>query len=104
MKLAIAIFSMYILALTIVPCCSFDNCEEKKAVTAKMNGHDRGDDDGCGSCSPFFSCEGCAAVSIVYEPLQFDFTLPANSPVYTTYQHTLLSKTDLDFWQPPKIG
>jgi hypothetical protein len=101
MRITGLILSFYLIMLAVVPCCAVDNCPEDK--TEQTANHEKGDDD-CGACSPFFSCEGCAAASMVYEPVQFDFTLPANSPVYTTYQTILLSEADLDFWQPPKIG
>ncbi|HUR66972.1 MAG TPA: DUF6660 family protein [Chitinophagaceae bacterium] len=100
MKLFAYILAFYIIGLAAVPCCILDNCPDDKAEQA---GHETGDDD-CGSCSPFFSCEGCASATIAYQPIQFEFISPDASPVYTVYQQSSLPDADLDFWQPPKLG
>jgi hypothetical protein len=95
------ILAFYIIVLAAVPCCIIDNCPEDKTEQAEK--HESGDDD-CGSCSPFFSCEGCAGATIAYQPAQFEFISPESSLIYTTYQQSFLSEVDLDFWQPPKLG
>lgn len=101
MKFAGYILAFYLILLAAVPCCAIDNCKDDK--TEHTANHDQEDDD-CGSCSPFFNCEGCATATIVYQPVQFDFTITELSPVYTQYQQTLLPEADIDFWQPPKLG
>lgn len=65
--------------------------------------HEPGDAD-CGNCSPFFSCEGCSAVSISYEPPTFTFLLLKQEAVYTSYLLPSLQQVEYDFWQPPKLG
>jgi len=101
MKFCGYILAFYLILLAAVPCCIIDNCPDDK--TEQTADHEEGDGD-CGTCSPFFSCEGCAAATIVYEPPQFEFISPAISPVYAIYQQPSLSEIELDFWQPPKLG
>lgn len=101
MRITGFILSYYLILLAAVPCCLLDNCPEvKKEQSAK---HESGDDD-CGSCSPFFSCEGCAAATIACEPVQFVLNIPEQQTVFTCYQQSSLPEVDYDFWQPPKRG
>jgi hypothetical protein len=101
MKLFGYILAFYIIGLAAVPCCLIDDCPDDKTEQAEK--HEAGDED-CGTCSPFFSCEGCAAASVAYHPVSFEFISPDISPAYTVYQQISLPDTDLDFWQPPKLG
>jgi hypothetical protein len=101
MKFFAYIFSFYLILLATVPCCAIDNCRDNKME--RSSGHENDDDD-CGSCSPFFNCEGCATATIAYEPVQFNFAVTISSPVYTQYQQNSLPEADIDFWQPPKLG
>jgi hypothetical protein len=101
MKLPGFLLAFYLILLAAVPCCSFDDCPDDKTEQAAT--HEKGDDD-CGSCSPFFSCEGCATATIAYHPFQFEITALQTSPVYTAYLQVSLPRVQYDFWQPPKIG
>lgn len=101
MKFSGFILAFYLILLAAVPCCAIDNCPDDK--TEKSASHENGDDD-CGTCSPFFSCEGCATASIAYEPAQFDFTAIFSAAVYTQYLQISLPEAELDFWQPPKLS
>ena len=101
MKFAGYILSFYLILLAAVPCCTIDNCPDDQ--TEQTADHEEGDED-CGTCSPFFNCEGCAAATIAYELPQFEFIAPVTSPVYAIYQQHSLSQIELDFWQPPKIS
>jgi len=55
MKFAGYILALYLILLAAIPCCSFDDCPDDK--TEQTANHENGDQD-CGSCSPFFNCEG----------------------------------------------
>jgi sulfatase maturation enzyme AslB (radical SAM superfamily) len=107
MKLAGYILAVYLLLLSGVPCCAFDSCPDDKmdlsAGVEQDSSHKEGDDD-CGNCSPFFSCEGCAAAAISYQPALFDFFSKKSLPVYSAYLQVMLPSVEYDFWQPPKIG
>jgi hypothetical protein len=101
MKICGYILAFYLILLTAVPCCAVDNCPDDKIAQTEQ--HENGDDD-CGSCSPFFSCEGCSGASVAYQPVQFEFICYLSSPNYTSYQEMSLSEVQLKFWQPPKLG
>jgi hypothetical protein len=101
MKIAGYILAFYLILLAAVPCCAFDDCPDDKVETTAN--HEKGDED-CGSCSPFFSCEGCATVSIAYEIVPLEINALKVSPTYTIYIQEQLPTADHDFWQPPKLG
>ena len=103
MKLLSYLLAFYLILLSAVPCCAVDECPDDKIDVTATTDHEKGDDD-CGNCSPFFSCEGCAAATISYDPLSFDIPVINISPVYTSYIQSSLPRIDYDFWQPPKIG
>jgi hypothetical protein len=106
-KLLSYILAFYLILLSAVPCCAFDNCPDDKmdlsAGSEQAEKHENGDDD-CGSCSPFFSCEGCATATVSFEPVQFEIVPTPLVSVYTGYIQTSLPQIGYDFWQPPKIG
>lgn len=101
MKFVGYILALYLILLAAIPCCSFDDCPDD--ITEQTASHENGDED-CGSCSPFFSCEGCATAtdntSIAY------FTLAPLSTLksYTEFNHPFVADVHYDFWQPPKLG
>jgi hypothetical protein len=107
MKLAGYILAVYLLLLSAVPCCAFDDCPDDKmdlsTGTEQNSSHEEGDGD-CGNCSPFFSCEGCASATISSQTISFEFSLPQVSAVHTVYLQALLPSAEYDFWQPPRIG
>lgn len=103
MKLTAYILSIYMLLLAVFPCCLVDDCPDDKVQTEQTTGHENGDKD-CGSCSPFFSCEGCASVSATLEPLHFNIVALPVKPAYTGFLAPFISEVQYDFWQPPKIG
>jgi len=100
MKFAGYILAFYLVLLSTIPCCAIDNCRDDATEISNA----QGEEEDCGSCSPFFSCEGCAAATIAYEPISLDIAALLISPVYTTYLQTALPRVDDDFWQPPKAG
>ena len=101
MKIAGYILAFYLILLAAVPCCAFDDCPDDKIELAAE--HESGDED-CGSCSPFFSCEGCATATIAYDPAPLEITAIRISPVYTTYIQIALPTIGYDFWQPPRLS
>ena len=101
MKFCGYILAFYIILLAAVPCCVIDDCPDDKME--QTTSHENGDDD-CGTCSPFFSCEGCAAATIAVEPAQFALIPLTQKSVYTFYLQSSLPEVEYDFWQPPKLG
>jgi hypothetical protein len=101
MKIAGYILAYYLILLAAVPCCAFDNCPEDKTELAAR--HETEEDD-CGTCSPFFNCEGCSASSIAYEPAPIGIAALKALTVHSVYIQSSLPNIDYDFWQPPKLG
>lgn len=101
MKIIGYILAVYLVLLAAVPCCAFDDCPDDKMETTAD--HENGDQD-CGSCSPFFSCEGCATASIAYHPVSFEITVVEIPVVYAGYIQSTLPHVHFEFWQPPRIG
>jgi len=100
MKFAGYILAFYLILLSAVPCCAVDNCPEDNMEKSSAQGEERD----CGSCSPFFSCEGCAAATIAFEPAALEIAAIKVSPVYAAYLQTALPHVVYDFWQPPRLG
>lgn len=95
------ILSFYLLLLAVIPCCVFDNCPDEKTVSTSPQ---KAGDEDCGSCSPFFNCDGCATATIASEPAPEASAPVKNSPEYNSYIQQILPRIEYDFWQPPKIG
>jgi len=103
MKSWAIILSIYITLLAAMPCCVFDNCPDDKATTEQTQ-HDQGDDDGCGTCSPFFNCGTCN-VSFIATSASFDFTPFLSTNASTAhYRSAAPVRISAKIWQPPKIG
>lgn len=101
MKMSGYILAFYLVLLSAVPCCAFDSCPDDR--TEQSTKHEANDGD-CGNCSPFFSCEGCAAAMIDYQPAHFELHTITQSAVHSSYTQSDLPRVDYDVWQPPKIG
>jgi hypothetical protein len=101
-KFAAYILSLYILVLSVVPCCAFDDCPQDKAGTEQTTGHKTGDDD-CKVCSPFFNCEGCATAVVNFETTSFETINSVSPKVYTGFIASYIPIVHYDFWQPPKL-
>jgi hypothetical protein len=98
------ILSIYLLGLSGVACCTFDNCPDDKEIAIKTSPHDTGDDGGCGRCSPFFSCEGCRAMPMVVETFSFPTPVMAVPQNYADFVLPFIAEVVYDFWQPPQIA
>jgi hypothetical protein len=107
MKFIHFIFSFYLLVLSAIPCCAFDDCSsdksEEPAGIERSKNH-KEENKGCSNCSPFFNCEGCVAATTIFEPVEFTLSFFQPLPDYTGYIQMSLPRIDYDFWQPPKLG
>lgn len=101
MKIIGYILAIYIILLSAVPCCSFDNCPEDK--TEQNSNYEPGDND-CGNCSPFFTCEGCGGFVSTIEIINFESAPLAPVRTYSVYIEAMMPEIHYDFWQPPKIA
>jgi hypothetical protein len=103
MKFTGYILSLYLILLSVVPCCSFDSCPDDKESTEQMAHHEKGDED-CGTCSPFFNCEGCAPATIQINIASYTIVSPEVKRVYTGFIPSVIPDVHYDFWQPPRLG
>ncbi len=97
--------SIYILLLTGIPCCAYENCEDGHTELAggQTQGHDEGQDKGCGTCSPFFchSCSGCIIATIHYEPAPVKVQ---GEKVYNAIIRVFTPQYVPFLWQPPDLA
>jgi hypothetical protein len=101
MKICGYILAFYLILLSIVPCCLFDDCRDYKT---EHTSHNESGNKDCGNCSPFFNCEGCATATIACQPGSFELSPLHVASVYSLYIEETLPGVDYDFWQPPKLG
>jgi hypothetical protein len=107
MRLMTAILSFYLMLLTVLPCCAFDNCpedREQSETACQTNTHQGGDKDGCGSCSPFFNCHHCAGFNFSAKTVAFQtqtIETPPAKPV-AAEDNFHLSSYQGTIWQPPR--
>jgi hypothetical protein len=104
MKVLKYILAFYLVVLSAVPCCAFDNCPDDKIVAEQSGKHESGDEDNCGSCSPFFNCESCASITITINAVCFTALVTEIKQVYPDFISQLTPDAHYDFWQPPRIG
>jgi hypothetical protein len=104
MKTFAIILSLYVLALTAIPCIDIHKDMAKKQVEISQNEqdtHNQGDKD---HCSPFCTCNCCATSVIFQEQLvqldSFSFYEKQYFPVSATFFTDPLAS----IWQPPKIA
>ena len=107
MKIVGFLLAFYLILLSAIPCCAYDNCAEDKADlsagTEQTANHQEKEDD-CNNCSPFFNCAACATATISFEPVLFEIFPINTTSVYTGYLQSAISTVEYDFWQPPKLG
>ena len=108
MKWLVYLFSLYVLALSGIPCSADDDCcIEETRSTAHSN---CADEDASGHkpiapCSPFFACGACHGITL---PTIAIVTAPEYIPAPT--EKTSFDQTYIKFdfhsiiWQPPKIA
>jgi len=104
MRFTSFILSLYLLFLIATPCCVFDNSPDESIGSIHTTSHENGDEDECGSCSPFFNCSGCTSVSIHTEMIFSNNVHISESKNFTAFVQPSFPKIYSDFWQPPKIG
>jgi hypothetical protein len=103
MKAAAYILTFYLFLLSVIPCCTFDECPDDQPQTSQSKDHQPGDQDDCGSCSPFFNCERCIAVIIDVPASSITVAAPTSQRVYTEFVSQQIPDIHYDFWQPPRL-
>jgi hypothetical protein len=96
-KLFISIFAIYILLLSAIPCCAFDNCNNTEQSTSNHN-------DDCKNCSPFAVCGNCTGFTNIAMPIQVSSLHFLTGNDYPLFILAQIPQHTFSFWQPPKIG
>ena len=95
------VLAVYVILLSAVPCCRFDDCPEDKIE--QTGNHEQGEED-CGTCSPFFVCDGCMATAFTTEPMILQSAFSVSPKIFTGYIESTVPDIHYEFWQPPKIA
>ena len=96
MKFFALLLSLYVLFLTVTPCCAGDACSETSATEQTT--------DGCDCCSPFFACGTCSGFT--FAAVIVSLKIPEH-PVRAAFGEKAQFLDDgiaTSFWQPPKFG
>ena len=107
MRLFAYIFSIYILALSVVPCSDASNdCKSNTTVSERIEAHNHNSDHN-DFCSPFCTCTCCSTTaSLKFTPYKFRIPKPiATSKItYPVRDFSFVSNYCGKIWQPPKIN
>ncbi|MBB1644015.1 MULTISPECIES: DUF6660 family protein [Bacteroidota] len=107
MKLFIFIFSIYFLALSLMPCtdaCGMDTSNTSKSeLSNTSNGQTKNGD----LCSPFCSCATChTVVNFTFQTFKINEAKPSLSKIqkFPLQNFNFISNYHGNIWQPPKIN
>ncbi|HEY0244946.1 MAG TPA: hypothetical protein VGC01_05235 [Mucilaginibacter sp.] len=91
--------------LSIKPCCSDSDCQEKITVKKERSTPASHKEKECQGCSPFFTCGTCVGF-ILAKPFILNPKLISETPVknYIAYQQPYFQEVLLAIWQPPQLG
>ncbi|HET6990322.1 MAG TPA: DUF6660 family protein [Bacteroidia bacterium] len=105
MKILYFILAVYVVLLSVKPCCTDDKCcaDNHSAQTEKSARHQ--DNADCkGDCSPFFTCGSCTGFNFP----AFSFSLKPSEVAIekqvSVYSFSFSTEFFSSIWQPPKIG
>jgi hypothetical protein len=104
MKVLALILSLYILALTTVPCvdglsCN-PSCNVELSTGGDLNNHHQESD----HCSPFCTCSCCATHVIMQEYFVQQAVYSYSVKQEEGYTRTFESNVFISIWQPPKLS
>lgn len=105
MKVLCFILATFVFALSTVPCCWEEECNnEVKSEQSSNHSTDHQDND-CTNCSPFLTCGSCAGFT--FKSIQFNFPKPSflsKITIPSIYKNQILLDFVVKIWQPPKIS
>ncbi|MBA4410873.1 MAG: hypothetical protein C0397_15795 [Odoribacter sp.] len=105
MKIICFILSLYVLSLSLAPCCSDDDncCDEIKTEHTDNHSQDHNDSD-CNTCSPFFTCGTCSGFVFTRSGFNFREVPFSKSKFVAVYKSQFANDFFVKIWQPPKIS
>ncbi|MDP2069136.1 MAG: hypothetical protein Q8K04_09230 [Lutibacter sp.] len=105
MKTLCFILSLYVFFLSVVPCCSDENCDDEVIIeNADNHSQEHNEEKDCNACSPFLNCGTC--IGFVFSNLQLNIAeIPAVEAQFTPIYKPQFSDDFFDkIWQPPKMS
>lgn len=102
MKIFAFLFSLYIFALALVPCCPIANCQDEASLSQKAG--DCQQHDGCQNCSPFNQCDNCVGFTLTGNGIHTDRPPHAAEMIFSHSGQFFFTQYISSFWQPPKLG
>ncbi|MDX2001372.1 MAG: DUF6660 family protein [Chitinophagales bacterium] len=99
MKFLALLMAFFVLALSVVPCCSENTTGGELIQTSCGTGNQCPD-----ICSPFFTCGTCSGFVFNSPTLITDVIPTVIEKVYPFLEEITLSEIAVDVWQPPKIS
>ncbi len=107
MKTLCLLLSLYVFSLSVVPCCSDDNCNDEIITEKNVNNHSQenpSEEGDCNACSPFLTCGTC--IGFVFTNLQIDiYEIPILENQFVAIYKPQFSDNFFEkIWQPPKIS
>lgn len=107
MKFFAYIFSIYILALSVMPCSDASNdCRSKTEVAERADAHSHKSDHN-DTCSPFCTCTCCgttASTNLGVYKLCIKKTPVSSKITFPRRDFVLVSNFYGNIWQPPEIN
>lgn len=101
MKTLCFILSLYVFSLSVVPCCSDDNCDDKITENHSQEPKEDGD---CNACSPFLNCGTCVGFVFTNLRIDIDEILADEDQFVPVYKPRFPDDFFYNIWQPPKIS
>ncbi|MDN3584114.1 hypothetical protein [Mucilaginibacter flavus] len=105
MKFLSFIAILFVLLLSVKPCCSDNDClNQRTSNIAKTSTAPKEKD--CQGCSPFFSCGACATGFVVEQSFYHDLAQATVNPINhnNPYQQPHLEDVSLAIWLPPQLS
>lgn len=105
MKILYFILSLYVLVLSISPCCEDNNCiDNDHLLKTEQSDNSQHDNDCKGNCSPFYTCNTC--VGFIITKTNDNLTIIATFVVKNIilYNQQFVENYFAKIWQPPKIS
>jgi hypothetical protein len=97
------VLSVFVIFLSVKPCCQDNDCYGKYAVEKRQQKDTNNKD--CQGCSPFFSCGTCSGF-VVSKPVNIIAALIPEPQIehFANYRQPFIKQVSLAIWQPPKLS
>lgn len=104
MKYVSILFSLYLIALTLMPCSDVPKLKAIELVScSSQNNYSNSDHCTEEGCAPFCSCSCCAVGKYVDLQARIKLGSPIIQVTYVIRSNTAIKQQPVDVWQPPKL-